>query len=418
MFFRVCFLLLIFVSVFPGQVLAQILPPSVTLQCPQSAEDYNPEFQLKNATGKEVTRRDLEKLACHQIRLIQNFRQTAGVEIEPNNEFLDILFTDVLAQNTDIYIRNSHGYNDDLLATVLTSLLAADLWDWESGTPYRTWLGMLYANPSSEIYDEDLATHLFRRAALSNIKKDTPQENCDSKMQASIEGGTVTGLRQSGFQFVRFICQTQPKQVFLLARGYEEGMSDLMKDPAMALFLYERADYMGYEDAAERIEMLRLQKKQNYGPYISQQTTGFTQTNCAEEPNTLSKLSCLSSDVSTVPWAYIHFKPLSTLEPDHDAAKNILRLQGLNFDKAHNEKLIDRIKQHKIDEPEFIAMFEEAIIWAEEQKSKSGEELFALYLTVPDQIQQENLKDNFQSVFLRLSFEKKYKPAWEIMGSK
>jgi len=149
--------------------------------------------------------------------------------------------------------------------------------------------------------------------------------------------------------------------------------------------------------------------------YNTEQRSAIPDTDCSGKPNIMSKLDCIGSSVDDLGWAYMHLKPLSALEPDPDRANNILRLQGLGFDKAHNEKLLYRIDQHKIDEPEFIVMFEEAVIWAEEQKIKSGEELFTLSETIPKQIKQEALKDHFRTALLMLSAEKKYQPARDAL---
>ena len=73
---------------------------------------------------------------------------------------------------------------------------------------------------------------------------------------------------------------------------------------------------------------------------MADNAAGREHENCAQKNSILERLSCIEP-VGHLSWAYLYFEPRKDRAHHLDYIRNLLRLQGLNFDKSHNlEKLV------------------------------------------------------------------------------
>ena len=125
----------------------------------------------------------------------------------------------------------------------------------------------------------------------------------------------------------------------------------------------------------------------------------------------LSYLDC-QSDLSS---AYMYYHKNDVLGgPEPDMAEAILKYKALIYPLHENIRLQARVGQYEVEAPIIMEMFEQALRWAEKEKQKSGDELYALSksnelkeIYPPDKV------DDIQSAYSFLAYEKGNKQAIE-----
>lgn len=249
MLYKILFAIIsaILIFTFSEQIHAQVLSSPIHLSCPDFGtkmgfwRGFWNGLTIIGPASRGGTREQIERLTCYRMHLIDEGKKESSQQKLTGN-LLSSLFP-IIEDDISIYLAN--GYHDDLLATLLTHLLSADPNDKHSGAKYRLLLAMIYANPSSKVYDPEKAMHLFRRVyVLSNLFKISVKTNFCHKafeIQRRVEHIPALSIRGQALKWTQSLCSYTPKRLLNLAQAFENGEKGLIQDPGMALRLYEIA---------------------------------------------------------------------------------------------------------------------------------------------------------------------------------
>ena len=249
-----CLCLTLIICIFAAPSMAQEFAVWPKLTCKETNQSFNfiniviRTFDtVVPAALPTATRQDQEKLTCYHINRIHT---------KARNNNTDNLY-DLFHDTVDNTIKYHNSQNDDLLALVLKEILAANPWDWNSGTPYRHQLAMIYSNPNGSEYRPEIAQHLFMRSIFSDLEPTDEADTCNQKINHDKHKAQNGSIKFHTHEWARLICtERDAKFIFALARAYENCRYNAISDPALALFFYQRSYNLGNKQAHEDIKRM------------------------------------------------------------------------------------------------------------------------------------------------------------------
>ena len=133
---------------------------------------------------------------------------------------------------------------------------------------------------------------------------------------------------------------------------------------------------------------------------------------CLQEQKKYDRVRCIGYEGSLAQ-AYMSLY-FTYVEPNPDEAWDYVRLEALsNIDINPNKNQIrlQALKKAKLEKPDFIKLYEKAILWAEKEAEQSADELYARSKTIVDELSRESLIESFQKVYLYMAKGKGHEQA-------